>query len=221
MGGSKKEYRPRGAGREDETGNPLSVLGAAVLAFAAVPRIELLVIPYPPEAETGEADLRASLPARIREGGKPRVLLTPGGRTRRASVHRALSLLETWNPAYVLIHDGCRPWIEAPFIEKIIDAVMENGAVIPLVPLTETPKEVDREGWIRRHLQRARIGAAQTPQAFAFPAILRAHELAAEREKAGFDYTDDAEVWGQFRGPVRTIPGSPRNRKITFPEDLV
>jgi 2-C-methyl-D-erythritol 4-phosphate cytidylyltransferase/2-C-methyl-D-erythritol 4-phosphate cytidylyltransferase/2-C-methyl-D-erythritol 2,4-cyclodiphosphate synthase len=62
---------------------------------------------------------------------------------------------------------------------------------------------------------------AQTPQGFAFPEILRAHEMAAEREvREHYEYTDDAEVWGEFIGPVAVVEGSPRNKKITFPEDL-
>jgi 2-C-methyl-D-erythritol 4-phosphate cytidylyltransferase/2-C-methyl-D-erythritol 4-phosphate cytidylyltransferase/2-C-methyl-D-erythritol 2,4-cyclodiphosphate synthase len=111
--------------------------------------------------------------------------------------------------------------VDGDLIERIIDAVLQHGAVIPLVPLTETPKETDGAGFITRHLVRARVGTAQTPQAFAYPAILRAHEQAALREeKDGRNYTDDAEVWDEFQGPVALIPGSLANRKITFPEDL-
>jgi 2-C-methyl-D-erythritol 4-phosphate cytidylyltransferase len=111
--------------------------------------------------------------------------------------------------------------VDGDIIERTIDAVMREQAVIPLLPVIETPKELDDAGFIIRHLTRSRVGTAQTPQAFAYPAILRAHEQAALREERdGRDYTDDAEVWGEFRGPVAVIPGSPANRKITFPEDL-
>jgi 2-C-methyl-D-erythritol 2,4-cyclodiphosphate synthase len=61
---------------------------------------------------------------------------------------------------------------------------------------------------------------AQTPQGFAFPEILRAHERAAANESSGFEYTDDAEVWGQFAGAVTVLDGEKENRKITFQEDL-
>jgi 2-C-methyl-D-erythritol 4-phosphate cytidylyltransferase len=99
-------------------------------------------------------------------------------------------------------------------------AVMRYRAALPLLPLTETPKEY-QGGFVTRHLRRAAVGAAQTPQGFAFPEILRAHEKAAERELADHaEYTDDAEIWGEFMGPVAVIPGAPENRKITFPEDL-
>jgi 2-C-methyl-D-erythritol 4-phosphate cytidylyltransferase/2-C-methyl-D-erythritol 4-phosphate cytidylyltransferase/2-C-methyl-D-erythritol 2,4-cyclodiphosphate synthase len=102
-----------------------------------------------------------------------------------------------------------------------MDAVVQHGAVIPLTPLLETPKEVDGGGLILKHLRRSNMGLAQTPQAFAFPRILQAHERAAEQAaERGAEYTDDAEIWGEFCGPVATVPGERGNRKITHMEDL-
>jgi 2-C-methyl-D-erythritol 4-phosphate cytidylyltransferase len=228
MGGVKKEYQPltpRSPEDFDGDGKHLSVLGAAALAFASSPRIRLLVIVFPAEGEGGnsggESAVRASLHPRLFEREKPLLLFVPGGPSRRASVHRALSLLENYNPAYVLIHDGARPWVDAALIERTIDAAIAYRAVVPVLPLTETPKELDEAGFVRRHLKRAQVGGAQTPQGFAFPDILRAHEEAEKRERLeGIEYTDDAEVWGEFRGPVAVIPGSPANRKITYLGDL-
>jgi 2-C-methyl-D-erythritol 4-phosphate cytidylyltransferase len=219
--GVKKEYRLVG----DQTyidGEPLTVLGKAALAFAACSRIETVVITVPRDPDLGEFAARDSLPSRLlKKRARPNFLFVPGGPTRRASVHHALSLLEGYAPGFVLIHDGARPWVEPALIDRIIDAVIKHKAAIPLLPLTDTPKEVDGEGFIKRHLRRVTVGGAQTPQGFSFPEILRAHEKAAERENAeGRVYTDDAEVWGEFLGPVFAVPGSPANRKITYPEDL-
>jgi 2-C-methyl-D-erythritol 4-phosphate cytidylyltransferase/2-C-methyl-D-erythritol 4-phosphate cytidylyltransferase/2-C-methyl-D-erythritol 2,4-cyclodiphosphate synthase len=228
MGGIKKEYRPL-PGCFDSNGNPLTVLGAAAAAFAVVKEICSVIIVVPPG---GEQAARAALPAltepaRFSGGGNGTafpegyIRFVSGGPTRRASVHNALAALQTLDPAYVLIHDGARPWVDEALIRGVIDAVITHNAAVPLLPLTETPKEIDAQGFVSRHLKRARIGGAQTPQALAYPKILQAHELAAIREKEeGVSYTDDAEVWGEFNGSVAVIAGSPRNRKITFPEDL-
>ncbi|MCL1931010.1 MAG: 2-C-methyl-D-erythritol 4-phosphate cytidylyltransferase, partial [Treponema sp.] len=106
-------------------------------------------------------------------------------------------------------------------------------AVIPLLPLTDTPKEIDSPPdetgavMIKRHLKRALIGAAQTPQGFAFPEIFEAHRAAHQQAAAQGDdplhetFTDDAEVWAEFCGAVAAIPGEPENRKITFQEDFL
>jgi 2-C-methyl-D-erythritol 4-phosphate cytidylyltransferase len=247
--GGKKEYRFL-PGCFDGDGKPLTVLGAAAAAFAAIAEIKTLVITVPADAATGETAAREALPSRLladmpgapSRGGLPRLLFVPGGGTRRASVHRALSLLAAYHPRYVLIHDGARPWVTTPLIRSVMAAVIRYGAALPVAPLTETPKELipaaelpDEtagapggglpEGgalfFVKRHLPRARVGAAQTPQGFAFPEILQAHQRAADQEPArGFEYTDDAEIWGEFCGSVAAVPGPPENRKITFPEDL-
>jgi 2-C-methyl-D-erythritol 4-phosphate cytidylyltransferase/2-C-methyl-D-erythritol 4-phosphate cytidylyltransferase/2-C-methyl-D-erythritol 2,4-cyclodiphosphate synthase len=223
MGGVKKEYRPLpGGGR--------TVLGAAVSAFAAVTAVDIIVIVVPADAETGEAAARAALPPELlAAGARPPIVFTPGGETRRASVHRALSLLAQYRPAYALIHDGARPWVSPVLINRLIEAARRYRAVIPLLPLAETPKVTDlplagadaAPVVIKRHLRRANTGAAQTPQAFAFPEILAAHNQAADHAITdNAEYTDDAEVWAAFCGPVTAIAGLPENRKITFPEDL-
>jgi 2-C-methyl-D-erythritol 4-phosphate cytidylyltransferase len=240
MGGVKKEYRllssaPADGACAGDDARGMTVLGAAVSAFAAVPAVAVIVIAVPPDAQTGEAAARNALPPELPgDAVRPRIVFVSGGSCRRESVYHALSRLVDYRPRYVLIHDGARPWISPGLIERVIAAVKKYGAVIPLLPLTETPKETctpfdaaygteDSAGpvFIKRQLKRAVTGLAQTPQAFAFPAILRAHERAAVcvlTEDA--EYTDDAEVWAAFNGPVAVIPGSPENRKITFPEDL-
>ena len=233
MAGKKKEYQSLPSRSKDE--KPLTVLGAAVSAFASIPEINPIIITV---AQGDESAARASLPEELRftEPGsdKSRILFVTGGPTRRASVHNALSRLETYKVSHVLIHDGARPWIKKPLIEKIISAAKLYGAAIPALPLTETPKELERgvnaaspapkDGqaqFVKRHLRRAELCGAQTPQGFKFPEILRAHEKAAEKEKKeNAEYTDDAEVWGEFAGKVAVIPGDKENRKITYPEDL-
>ena len=218
MGGTKKEFMPLNP-QNDPTVKPLTVLGSAVTAFAASPRIDLIVIAIPPGAE--EAAREALQPELAGSTGK-KILFTEGGKTRQLSVFNALCLLTQYSPSWVLIHDGARPWITTALIEKIIDAVAVHKAVIPLLPLIETPKEgnfsgADGTGFITRHLRRSQVGSAQTPQAFSFAGILEAHKKAAGRNT---ENTDDAEIWGEFTGPVAVIPGDPENRKITFAGDL-
>jgi 2-C-methyl-D-erythritol 4-phosphate cytidylyltransferase len=186
-------------------------------------------------SESAEAAARNALPSRfIDEKSRPAVYFVSGGATRQASVFNALSFLASQcAPDMVLIHDGARPWVSPALIRRVIAGVEKYRAVIPLLPLTETPKEINApledEGdgvavgsdpvFIKKHLRRTLVGVAQTPQGFAFPEILTAHQQAA-RHDSQIEYTDDAEVWAAFCGPVAAIPGESENRKITFPEDL-
>ena len=228
MGGTKKEYRPL----PGAAGNHLTVLGAAVSAFAAVPAVKVIVIAVPADPAMGEAAARNALPPHLLAGeGGPAIHFVVGGATRRASVFNALSFLAAQGqPVNIaLIHDGARPWVSPALIQRVIDGLATCRAVIPLLPLTETPKETDSplDGdytgpvLIKRHLKRAVVGAAQTPQGFAFPAILAAHQQATAQDDSPREtFPDDAEVWAAFCGPVAAIPGEPENRKITFTGDL-
>jgi 2-C-methyl-D-erythritol 4-phosphate cytidylyltransferase len=215
MGGLKKEYQ--------EIKSNLTALGSAVSAFIKVPSVRIIVIAVP---VNGEADARKALPPGYLSSENPKILFVNGGQSRRASVFNALSLLSVYNPRYVLIHDGARPWVSSFLVENIVKAVQKYSAVIPLLPITDTPKEVavgkEDENiqvmYIKNHLKRANTGIAQTPQAFLFPEILHAHEKAAKAEDE--EFTDDAEIWGRFCGQVAAIPGEAQNKKITFPEDL-
>ena len=234
--GIKKEYQKLSSG--------VTVLETAVRVFASVPCIDKIVI-----AVCENTEARDVLPPDFlaeREACKPEIIFVSGGATRRASALNSLRVLPRYNPRYVLIHDGARPFVPVPLIESIITAVKKYNAVIPLLPITDTPKELGmtnvecgmwneerrtenreqgRESgeqdavFIKRHLRRANIGIAQTPQAFKFPEILYAHEKAVCMRDE--EFTDDAEVWGRFCGQVAVIPGDPANRKITFKEDLI
>ena len=226
--GEKKEYLPLPGA---PSGLRLSVLGAAVSAFAAVPGIESIFIAVPNCPEKGEAAAREALPPHLlAENARVKIHFVCGGKTRSASVYNALAQigkLKAGVPDYVLIHDGARPWISPALIQNILNAVKIHRAVIPLLPFTETPKEVDsplvggEAVLVKQHLKRALAGVAQTPQAFAFSDILHAHDKAKRLEKqTGVEFTDDAEVWSALCGPVYAIAGDPRNRKITFAEDL-
>ena len=235
MGGEKKEYRQL-------PGLPFSVLGSAVSAFAAITEITSIIITVPDDPRIGEAAARNALPPELLAGELPAVHFVPGGATRRASVFNALSLLSSGGspPGMVLIHDGARPWVSPNLIKRVIAAVHIHRAVVPLMPLVETPKEtvlplaemplaslptaelpLDGSGavLIQQHLKRSVVGTAQTPQGFAFPEIFTAHEQAACRA-GSVEYTDDAEIWAAFCGPVAAIIGEPQNRKITFEDDI-
>jgi 2-C-methyl-D-erythritol 4-phosphate cytidylyltransferase/2-C-methyl-D-erythritol 4-phosphate cytidylyltransferase/2-C-methyl-D-erythritol 2,4-cyclodiphosphate synthase len=228
MGGVKKEYQK--LKYPDGKTSEITVLGSSVRIFASVPSVETIIIAVPANEEDAA---RKTLEQKYLTSKKPEIIFVNGGSSRRVSVFNALCALANNNPRYVLIHDGARPWISVQLVEKIIEEVIKYKAVIPLIPLTDTPKECDAPifykeqttnnkeqsvVYIKKHLKRAHTGIAQTPQAFAFPEILHAHRKAAD--VINEEFTDDAEIWGRFCGQVAVICGEQENRKITFPEDL-
>jgi len=221
MGGVKKEFL--------KFDNGDTVLGCSVRVFAEIPSVKIIVIVVPqgePQSapQDAETTARQALPS---GSASKKILFVTGGDSRRISVFNALRFLEPYNPCYVLIHDGARPWITASLAENVIASVKKYDAVIPLLPITDTPKEISKDqitdnketAFITKHLKRSNVGFAQTPQAFKFPEILQAHEKAAQVNDE--EFTDDAEIWGRFIGQVAVIPGEIENKKITFPEDIV
>src|SRR6185295_6908721 len=103
-------------------------------------------------------------------------LLPPvsGGASRQASVRAGLEALEPRAPDIVLVHDAARPFASSELIARAIAAAQKTGAAIPGMPVTDTVKRIDRTGMIETTLDRNSIRLVQTPQAFAFPALLEA-----------------------------------------------
>ena len=213
MGGVKKEYQKLNSASEKF----LTVLGASVSAFASFAEISRMVIVRP----NGETDdiAKSFLPNNLLKD--ERLCFVSGGKSRRESVHNALLFLRDSGVNYVLIHDGARPWASAALIRRVMEAAVRHGAAVPVIPATDTPKQFDDNGFVTSHLRRKGLGFAQTPQGFAFAELLAAHEKARQREaEEGFEYTDDAEVWGEFAGQIAAVEGETENRKITYPKDL-
>ena len=138
--------------------------------------------------------------------------VVPGGATRQDSVRAGLEALGdcTW----VVVHDGARPLVTEELIERGLDAAKETGAACCALPVPDTVKESDADGRIVRTIDRSRLWLAQTPQVFRHDLLMQAHRQSNERT------TDDAALLEARGIDVRLYHGSPRNVKVTTPEDL-
>ncbi len=147
-------------------------------------------------------------------------LLNPvlGGATRQASVRAGLEALSDRAPDIVLVHDAARPFCSVELVSRAIVACGETGAAIPALEVTETIKRVDAGGHVAGTIDRASLRAVQTPQAFAFPALLEAHRRAAKEGRE--DFTDDAALaeWAGLK--VAVFAGESGNVKLTTDEDF-
>jgi len=144
------------------------------------------------------------------------IQLVAGGRRRQESVLNGLAAAAT-TEGIVMIHDGVRPFVRPFLIDACLTGVAATGACIPVIPVTDTLKQVDENAVIVRTLDRRHIRLAQTPQTFAIDLIRHAHQLA---ERQGFVATDDASV-AEFAGEsVTVVPGDRDNIKITTAQDL-
>jgi len=141
-----------------------------------------------------------------------------GGATRQASVRAGLDSLGASAPALVLIHDAARPFLTAALITRAIEAGTAYGAAVPGLAIADTVKSIDDAAIVTATLDRGRLRAVQTPQAFAFDLISAAHRRAAA---AGLEnFSDDAALaeWAGHR--VSVFEGEAGNVKLTTNDDF-
>lgn len=143
--------------------------------------------------------------------------LVPGGEQRQNSVYNGLQAIDKKTDT-VVVHDGVRPFIQSHELESCIQGARKFDACILGVPAGDTVKCVGKSGFIEKTLSRDRIWLAQTPQAFKYELIIRAHEVA---RRDGYTGSDDASLVERLGKNVRIIYGSKNNIKITVREDLV
>ena len=140
-----------------------------------------------------------------------KIKIVEGGQTRQASVYNGLKA-DTCD--YVVIHDGARPIITTELINICIEMVKEVKAISVMTKTIDTIKEVEH-GKIVRTIDRSKLYNTQTPQAFAYDLILKAHQ-----KFEGKNFTDDAGMVEELGHDVYIIDGSYKNIKITTQNDI-
>ncbi len=148
-----------------------------------------------------------------------KVSLVPGGAERQDSVYNGLLAIDNIiDNSIVVIHDGVRPFIRSEQLTECITCATDYDACIFGIPAYDTLKRVNSSRFIENTIERKDIWLAQTPQAFKYNLIRRAHENAI---RTGISGTDDAMLVEQLGIKVRVVRGSRCNIKITTREDLL
>ncbi len=149
--------------------------------------------------------------------------IVAGGKERYHSVYNGLRECE--EATVVFIHDGARPFVDNDIICRNMAAVKEYGACVTGMPVKDTIKIADDNGFVKETPRRDLIWTIQTPQTFSYELIKKAYDTFFEKEETyckQYNVTDDsmvAEIFGGLK--VRLVEGSYNNVKITTPEDMV
>jgi 2-C-methyl-D-erythritol 4-phosphate cytidylyltransferase len=174
----------------------------ALEAVRAADSVAEVIVAAPPGSES-----------RVSELG---VAAVAGGEHRSESVANALELA---GEDLVVVHDAARPLVTPGLIDAVVEELAaEEGAagVIAAAPVTDTIKEASEDGRVERTLDRSRLWAVQTPQAFRAEAL---REALADREALA-GATDEAMLVERGGGEVLIRPAPPENIKVTTPLDL-
>jgi 2-C-methyl-D-erythritol 4-phosphate cytidylyltransferase len=144
------------------------------------------------------------------------IKLVDGGAERFESVANALAHLKP-GADFVAVHDAVRPCAPPAVIDAVFAAAASYGAALPGVAVADTLKRVDQEGRVIETVAREGLWQVQTPQAFRRDWLEEAYR---QRDQVGATITDDAQLVEAAGHPVRVVPGSPFNLKITTADDL-
>ncbi len=167
---------------------------------------------------TGEQEISYCREHIVEPGGFRKVSnIIAGGAERYLSVFCGLKAVD--GAQYVLVHDGARPFITPEQIDEAADMAQKYEAVAMGMPVKDTVKRVDAEGFVMETPPRKYMWQVQTPQAFHYEKLCRAYEKVIRDKVSGI--TDDAMVWEYAFGiKVKMLTCSYENIKITTPEDI-
>ncbi len=198
MGGGPKQYRML-------AGKP--VLARTIEAFTRRDDITWVL----PVIHPSHRELYAGLQLSHSKLQEPVI----GAMKRQGSVLAGLEALGGQVPDLVLIQDAARPLVDDEVISGVVAAL--GAAALPVLLVTDTIKRSSDGRLAEGTEDRRTLFAAQTPQGFAYQSILDAHRRAASEPT---EFTDDAAI-AEWAGMAVTLTkGSPRNIKLTHPEDF-
>ncbi len=205
-----------GIGERAATGGPKqyalvggrAVVAHTLAALARVSRITQTLVVLAP----GDSQFDAAVP------GFTGLVERTGGATRAATVRAGLTVLQqrgARDDDWVLVHDAARCLVQPAWIERLIDACINDavGGLLAL-PLADTLKQADATGRAKATVERSGKWAAQTPQMFRLALLQRALEA------AGDSVTDEASAIEALGHAPLLVPGHADNFKLTWPEDF-
>lgn len=186
-----------------------TVLETTVGVLAKVPGVDGIFVAVSPADETART---LSMPARV---------LKTGGASRAQTVYQTLEALSDTvaDEDLVLVHDAARPLVDPADVSRLIDEscrVIEEGTAagaVLTIPVWDTVKRVDGEGYFSQDIDRTGLVRVATPQCFAYGLLKKA---LADNLSA----TDESSAVRNAGGRVLAVESSARNIKLTRPQDI-
>ena len=186
------------------------VIERTIEAFNAHPQIdEIIVVSHP--------DYTGML-KEIQLAYEKWHLTVEGGSERYLSSWAAIRACENFK-GNLLIHDAARPNVSSELISRVIMALADFPAAVPVLPLTDTLLEADGD-CVKCVPLRQNFRNAQTPQGFHLDVIRHAFQLAMNDVNCCF--TDDCSVVLHYLPAIKVkmVNGDFSNQKLTYHSDI-
>jgi 2-C-methyl-D-erythritol 4-phosphate cytidylyltransferase len=140
------------------------------------------------------------------------------GETRSLSTKNGLGLCDEDEDTIVLVQDGSRCLLTPELVQRVIEAAREgHDGVVPALPVSDTIK-VAHGGSVVETLDRSKLHAVQTPQAFRLGLLRDIYAVTEDELRLA---TDDASLVERKGGRVTLVHGERTNIKLTSPEDII
>lgn len=139
-----------------------------------------------------------------------------GGSTRQQSVLAGISAAPG-DSFYFAIHDGARALITPQEIDSVVEDGIRFHASALAVPVKDTIKIVNKDGFVVSTPERSSLWAVQTPQVFERNLYFNAVKTA---KNSNADYTDDCQLAEHAGIEVHLCAGSYTNLKLTTADDI-
>jgi 2-C-methyl-D-erythritol 4-phosphate cytidylyltransferase len=175
--------------------------------FLAMPLIDEIVVVCGPEYR----QLFTAYPAT-----KPVCFASPGARRQDSCYQGLLSASSV--SELICFHDAARALITEEIVSRVILEARQHGATSVAMPVKQTVKQIDADGFVVQTLDRTYVWEAQTPQVASKALFHEGYALAHERQ---LTLTDDMAVVELTGHRIKLVEGCYSNIKITTPEDLV
>jgi len=189
---------------------PKPVVAWSLLAFEQCTDIDQIVL-----VVRKDQVLAAKSVAQMFGISKIRAIVAGGGR-RQDSVQNGMKEMDS-ETRVVIVHDGARPCVTPELISETIKYAKRNGCGIAASRVWDTIKYVERGSTVDHTVDRTKLWAVQTPQAFGADLLRRAYKMVEEQKATVTDEASAVELIGE---PVRLVDWPRPNIKITTAEDL-
>jgi len=144
-------------------------------------------------------------------------MVATGGARRQDSVAAGVRAAAEMGAAWVLVHDGARPLLPPRLCGEVLAAAKRTGCAVAALPASDTVKEEDGGGLVRRTLDRGSLWLVQTPQGFSLELL---QEALAWGDSQGLTATDEAGLVERMGRTVELVMGAKENLKVTTPQDM-
>ena len=185
-------------------GKPLILHTLSV--FLDCPDIDKIVLVMP------ESNVEKGRGLIEKQVGMGRITMCTGGDRRQDSAARGLEALGPCD--FVTVQDGARPCLSPEILSNALSDAKQHGNAVVAVPVSDTVKRANSDGFLSATVSREDLWAMQTPQIFPYTVLQRAYREVSQ------DVTDDASMVERLGIKVKLTLGSRTNLKVTTPEDL-